>query len=104
MPARGRKHKMDSAWKVGIYLGQRAVSREYLVGAKEGIFRPRTVHRVPVEPRCEDNLSFAAGLPWKHNMSREEGEAVMLDTYAPEPSLHPRGVPLPPIMMEDPCT
>ena len=34
-PARDRKHKMDSAWKAGVYLGQRSVSGEYLVGSNE---------------------------------------------------------------------
>ena len=53
-----RKHKMDSNWQDGVYLGQGTVSGEYLVGAKEGVFRPRTVQKVPVEKRWVDNLSL----------------------------------------------
>jgi len=49
VPSKDRKHKMDSAWKEGVYLGQRTVSGEYLVGSKEGVFRPRTISRVPAE-------------------------------------------------------
>ena len=67
MPPKDRRFKMDSAWKEGIFLGQRTVSGEYLVGSKEGVFRPRTVARVPIEKRWIDNLSFVTALPWKHN-------------------------------------
>ena len=89
-----RKHKMDSAWKDGVYLGQRTVSGEYLVGSKEGVFRPRTIARVPAETRWVENQSFVTGLPWKHNVNHEVGEEAMLDTYAPEPSFTPVCSPL----------
>ena len=49
IPSKDRRFKMDSAWQQGIYLGQRTVSGEFLVGTKEGVFRPRTVARPPVE-------------------------------------------------------
>ena len=88
---------MDSAFKEGIYLGQRTVSGEFLVGAKEGIFRPRTIHRVPAETRWKEGLLLVTGLPWKHNLAHEAGEEVMLDVQAPEPSFKPEGVPLPPM-------
>ena len=32
---KGRMYKMDSDWQDGVYLGQRTVSGEYLVGAKK---------------------------------------------------------------------
>ena len=73
-------------------MGQRTVSGEYLVGSAEGVFRPRTVYRVPAEERWNDNLSLVTGL-------REE---VMLDAYAPEPSPNPVGSPLHPRAVEEP--
>ena len=51
-----RRHKMDSDWHDGVFLELRTVCGEYLVGAKEGVFRPRTVRRVPVENRWADYL------------------------------------------------
>ena len=35
----------------GIFLGQRTLSGYYSVGIVEGMFRPRTIHRRPVEKR-----------------------------------------------------
>ena len=92
---------MDTQTSEGIYLGQRTVSGEYLVGSAGWVFRPRTVYRVPSEKRCSDNLSLVTGLPWKHNAEHEEGEEVMLDTYMPEPSPTPAGSPLPPVTPEE---
>ena len=102
MPPKDRKFKMDSAWKEGVFLGQRTVSGEYLVGTKEGVFRPRTIARVPAQKRWIDNLSFVTGLPWKHNASHEVGEEVMLDIEPPEPSFTPVCSPLPPRMLDEP--
>ena len=93
---------MDSAWQQGIYLGQRTVSGEFLVGTKEGVFRPRTVARLPVEKRWQENLSFVTGLPWKHNLKHEVGEEVMLDPEPPVPSDKPVTTQLPPRVQEEP--
>ena len=101
VPARDRKNRMDSQTSEGIYLGQRTVSGECLVGSSEGVFRPRTVYRVPVENRWKENLSLAKGLPWKLNAEHEAGEEVILDTYMPEPSPKPKGTPLPPVTLEE---
>ena len=88
VPAKDRKNKLDSAWKNGVFLGQRTVSGEFLVGTMEGIMRPRTVHRVPKENRWTDNLEFVTGLPWKLNKDHEPGEEVLLDTVPRAPSSH----------------
>ena len=58
IPAGDRRNRMDTQTSEGMYLGQRKVSGEYLVGSAEGVFRPRTVHRVPLEKRWNDNLSL----------------------------------------------
>ena len=92
---------MDSQTSEGIYLGQRTVSGECLVGFSEGVFRPRTVFRVPVENRWKENLSLAKGLPWKLNAEHEAGQEVILDAYMPEPSIAPKGTPLPPVTLEE---
>ena len=49
-----------------------------------------------------DNLSFVTGLPWKHNVSHEVGEEVMLDTEPAEPPPTPVCSPLPPRMLNEP--
>ena len=84
---------MDTQTSKGIYLGERTVSGEYLVGSAEGVFRHRIVYRVPAEERWNENLSLVIGLPWNHNAEHEVGEEVMLDAYAPEPSPTPIGSP-----------
>ena len=89
IPARDRRNRMDTQTSEGIYLGQRTVSGECLVGSAEGVFRPRTVYRVPLENRWKENLSLANGLPWKPNAEHEVGEEVVLDAYMPEPSPTP---------------
>ena len=65
---------MDADWKEGVFLGQRTVSGEYLVGSKEGVFRPRTVRKVPLQQRWVDNLSLISPVPWKHNSRHEAGD------------------------------
>ena len=69
------------------------------MGSSAGTFRPRTVYRIPEEKRWADNLSLAKGLPWKFDA--EEVEDAALDTYMPEPSAKPTGVPLPPMTLEE---
>ena len=92
---------MDSQTSEGVYLGQRTVSGECLVGSAEAVFRPRTVYRIPFETRWKENLSLAKGLPWKLNAEHEAGEDVILDSYAPEPSDKPKGTPLPPMTVDE---
>ena len=91
---------MDAPTSKGIYLVRRTASGEYLFGSADGVFRPRTVYRLPAEERWNDNLSMVTGSPWKHNAEHEVGEGVMLDAYAPEPSSNPVGLPLPPRTLE----
>ena len=64
IPARDRRNRMDTQTSEGVYLGQRTVSGEYLVGSAEGVVRPRTVYRAPLGNRWKDNLSPVTGLPW----------------------------------------
>ena len=93
---------MDSDWAEGIFLGQRSVSGEYLVGSPQGVFRPRTVRRVPLEQRWVDNLSMISCLPWKHNSRHEAGDEVLLSEEPPTPSMTPEVTQLPPRSPDDP--
>ena len=93
---------MDTDWAEGIFLGQRSVSGEYLVGSTLGVFRPRTVRKVPLEKRWVDNLSMISCLPWKHNSRHEAGDEVLLSEEPPTPSMTPEVTPLPPRSPEDP--
>ena len=95
---------MDSEWKHGIFIGQRSLSGEYVVGTAEGVYRPRTIHRVPAEGRWQGNLDLASGLPWKLNKDHDGDAEVFLDASPPEPSLQPTTSPIPPTMAEEPMT
>ena len=89
VPSYKRRDKMDTDWSEGIFLGQRSVSGEYLVGSTLGVFRPRTVRRIPLEQRWIDNLSMINCLPWKHNSRHEAGDEVLLAEEPPTPSPTP---------------
>ena len=68
--------KLEIRWRVGIYLGVRAVSGEMIVGTKEGICRARTVRRKPLEERwSQANSSQVGGVPWKVS-EEDEGDGL----------------------------
>ena len=93
---------MDPDWSEGIFLGQRSVSGEYLGGSTSGVYRPRTVRRVPLEQRWVDNLSMISCLPWNHNSRHEAGEEVLLSEEPPVPSMTPEVTAQPPRSQEEP--
>ena len=82
----------------GAFLGQRALSGEYVVGASAGICRPRSIHRRPEERRWEDVLSSVVGMPWKLSKDHDGDKEVFLDGNPVEPSSSPIVSPLPPII------
>ena len=102
VPARERRNKMDADRKHGAFLGQRALSGEYMVGTPDGICRPRSIHRRPQEKRWEDVLSCIVGMPWKLSKDDDGDKEVFLDENLAEPSPSPTVSPLPPIIMEEP--
>ena len=102
VPARERRNKMDADWKHGVFLGQRALSGEYMVGTPDGICRPRSIHRRPQEKRWEDVLSCVVGMPWKLSEKHDGDKEVFLDENPEEASSSPTVSPLPPIIMEEP--
>ena len=66
------------------------------------MFLPRTIHRLPVEKRWVDDLSFVTGLPWKLNKEHEAGEDVVLDATPPAPSMEPTITSMPPTVTSEP--
>lgn len=88
---------MDSVWAEGVYLGHKTLSEEIIVGNKEGVFKSRTVRRVPVEDRWHsDLLQSLGGSPWKVNPQAEEAEQVMQDEVPSAPLAAPAIPPEPP--------
>ena len=102
VPTYKRKHKMETDWFEGIFLGLIPFTGEHMVGSPTGVFRPRTVRRVPLEQRWVENLSMICCLPWKHNSRHEAGEEVLLSEDPPVPSATPVTTQLPPRSAEDP--
>ena len=45
--------KLDSLWSEGVYLGVKATTGEIIVGDAEGVWRTRTVRRMPWEERWQ---------------------------------------------------
>lgn len=88
-PARERLNKMDSDWHNGAFLGQRALSGEYLVGTLDWICRPRTIHVRPEEKGWEEVLISVVGLPWKLSKAHDGDAEVVLDETPSEPSSSP---------------
>ena len=76
VPARERRNKMDTDCGHGAFLGQRALSGEHLVGASDGICRPRSIHRRPDERRWEDVLSSVVGMPRKLSKDHDGDKEV----------------------------
>ena len=73
-----------------------------MVGAMDGIVRPRAIHRRPVEERWKNNLEYAIGLPWRLKKEYDGDVEAFLGENLPDPSSEPLGSPLPPLMLEEP--
>jgi hypothetical protein len=57
--------KYDSSWDMGIYLGTRTRSGEYIVSDAKGIHKVRTIKRFPPDQRWNTNMINAIrGVPW----------------------------------------
>ena len=75
-----RANKLDTVWMEGVCLGHKTISGETIVGAREGVFKTRTVKRVPLEDRWHLHLiQEVAGVPWKCNPQADEAEQIIQD-------------------------
>jgi len=73
-PISGALGKLTCLWEVGIFLGIKSTTGEFVVGDEKGIWKTRTVHRKPVGERWDgDAVAKVIGVPWK--MSTEDPEA-----------------------------
>lgn len=85
-----RTNKLDSVCFEGIYLGHTTLSDESIVGNRDGVFKTRTICRVPLEERWHFNLlQSLGGVAWKCNPQADESEQVVQDGIPPSPSASP---------------
>ena len=83
---RGPLGKLSTTWSKGIFLGVRGLTGELRVGTTEGVFRSRTVQRVPQEERwTPEAADLVGGVPWLLSGQDEEadGEALKQETLRP---------------------
>lgn len=74
----------------GICLGHKMLSGESIVGNKDGVFKTRTVRRVPLEEIWQfDLLQSLGGVPWECDPAADEAEQVVQDDTPPVPSAAP---------------
>ena len=65
-PLPGRLDKLDSLWCLGVYVGYRAVTGEFMVVSDEGAYKTRSLKRVPVEERWQrEAIEKIKYTPWK---------------------------------------
>ena len=73
-----RMSKLDSLWSDGVFLGYGSISKEVVVGTRDGVFKTRTVQRQAYEHRWRtENLDMVGGVPWKTSPDGGEEEAIM---------------------------
>ena len=97
------RHKLESRWQEGLFLGMRLDTSEKIVGTSEGTFVVQSVRRVTADRRYSTTLiDSVLGLPWKPKPESESGvlsselqEPFRMDPEMPE---HPRAIlkPAPP--------
>ena len=88
--AGARSNKLDLVWEDGCYAGYRSLSGEPVVSTKGGVFRTRTMRRIPETMRWHtNNFDEFVHVPWKVNAAADEAAEVMADPEPPAPSSHP---------------
>ena len=61
-------HKAESAWDYSIWLGKCTRSDEHFAGTATGIYRTRTVRRLPLTDRYNKELRLRiTATPWETN-------------------------------------
>ena len=60
------RHKLESRWERGVFIGVRTESTEKIVGTPQGVFVVQSVRRLPEDQRYNSSdLASIVGLPWK---------------------------------------
>ena len=58
-------NKYDSTWEIGILVGIRARSQEFMMANSGGIHKARSVRRLPVSDRWPaDSIDIITDVPW----------------------------------------
>ena len=90
-PLPGRLGKLDSLWETGVYVGHRSVSGESMVISDSGVYKSRTLRRLPEQERwSREKIEAIKFLPWRvRDPSDERREAEDL-LHEPRVYIEPR--------------
>ena len=82
---RRTRHKLESRWRPGIFLGVKRDTTEKIVGDEEGTYVVQSVRRVPKEQQWDGELILKIrGTPWNPTPSSEREELPQPITLEPE--------------------
>ena len=80
-PSHGALGKLAILWEDGIFLGVKGTTSEMIVGGLSGVFRTRTIQRVPMERRWSlENLKFVNGVPWRKSDADPSGDGEKMES------------------------
>ena len=72
-----RRRKAETVWRRGVYLGRAERTGEHLLGTAAGIFRARTVRRLPAEQRGDaERVRAVGGTPREGPWEPARGHAI----------------------------
>ena len=72
-----RKNKLDTVWSDDYFEGYRALSDEMIVSTREGIFRTRTIRRVPENIKWNPTIyEEFIDVPWKVKIPRRTSQPM----------------------------
>jgi hypothetical protein len=100
-PAGGALGKLTSLWGTGMFLGIRGKSGEIIVGDASGVWKTRTVRRVPIEDRWPTAaIDCVVGVPWNtcEGDTKADGEVPKVIKMTEPEAAHERArteVPIP---------
>ena len=94
---RGKQPKADPSWVPGLWLGRDASADMHVVGTTSGVFKTRSIRRLPVSEQVGKQLlkDFQAK-PWDPKGRAEDTDVLVLP-QAPEA----QGLPLLPVQQTD---
>ena len=70
--------RINSRWEYGIFVGARRKSNEIMVMNMSGLFKVRSVRRIPFEKRwTEDSLTWVCWAPWHRCKDREDQDGEL---------------------------
>ena len=85
VPVPAKLAKLDSLWNIGVFVGYRSTTGEYMVVTSEGAWKTRTLRRQPKEERWRrEDVESMKCTPWTTNdgattMESSQEEEVHID-------------------------